>query len=431
MGWTNRLASGVAVAGSAFTLASPTLAQSLLTRDLPIAPALELPFETVLSRVRPSFDPVGVQAGPWRVDAAVDLRMAYDSNPAADSAGGSSDGLAEIAPRFQARANFGASGVDIVADSALGFFLDETTENYKNLNAAATGFVEVAQATRVSLQALYIRNKQARDAPDDESAIRAPVIEFPRLRARFARESGLIQGFVTAGYGWYRVGDSRRLTGVVQSNADRDRNIFDVSSELSIGRGDYPRGYVFLGYEDHAYRQLFDRSNLNRDAHVLTGMVGARVPLGSLVLFDAAVGANRMTFADDQLGHDTKLAVRGTITWTATPLMTVTLSTQKRLAPTSILNAFYVDRWDYGVAVDYEILRDLIGRVELSRSERDYKSIARSDSVTLGGLRLNYLVNNRFRLEAGYDYRKRSIDNVTVNTGFDRHRLFLGASWQL
>lgn len=432
MRWVHRVMTGAAFAGTAAFMAHGVKAQSLVVKDLPDT-RIDLPFETVLSRAHPDFDPIGYQAGPWRLNAGVDLRTAYDSNPAALPTGGKDDGVIEVAPAAELTGNWGDHGVRVSVDSALGFYLDDTQQDYRNVDSSLYGYIQTAENQQLNAQFRYRRMRQPRDDPDDDLLARTPVYSIPEATLSYTSDVGRLRYRVQGRYTWMRVGDSQFGNGLTRSNADRDRNVATLGATVSYGKGDWPRFYVSTLVARNAYVLPVDRSGFDRDGWQVTALAGVQLPLGPLVALDAAAGVSHYSFSSNALPDRSKMAFRANLAWSATPLLTVNLRAERMTGPTSLIGAQLLTRTDYRVGADYELLRNLLVHAEFGGSRRSYTGLTRRDTVIQGELTFRYMFNNAVGLEAGYNFRSRSVNRVPGNPDldFNRHRMFLGLSWQL
>ena len=76
------------------------------------------------------------------------------------------------------------------------------------------------------------------------------------------------------------------------------------------------------------------------------------------------------------------------------------------------------------VAVDHELLRNLLLRLDLGYAQDSFEGVARTDRNYEAGFGARYLMNRHVTLVARYDFRKRASDVPALD--FDQNLVMIG-----
>ncbi len=148
----------------------------------PAAPAAEIappgrgPSETVMSRPRPDFDPVGYELGGFRVFPEAVVTIGYDDNIYRTDRNQTGDLVSVVRPRVQIRSNFGQHRLDISAEAAAGFYAENDAENFFDYRGEMRGYVDLLRGLR--LEAALTFEHGHKDRGSVESGGGAEPTEF-------------------------------------------------------------------------------------------------------------------------------------------------------------------------------------------------------------------------------------------------------------
>ena len=115
--------------------------------------------------------------------------------------------------------------------------------------------------------------------------------------------------------------------------------------------------------------------------------------------------------------------------WYATSLMTVHLTASRLFHDTTIAGASATDDQFASLAVDYELLRNLILQAHVDFTDSRFVGTAREDKLFETGLTAKYLINRYLSADAGYAYQHR--DSTAAGQGFTDNLIRAGLHFQL
>jgi hypothetical protein len=210
--------------------------------------------------------------------------------------------------------------------------------------------------------------------------------------------------------------DVRALGGGTLDQDFRDGDIFVVG-----GRAGYifsPGYSIFVDahYNDRNYDTGFNDSTGWR---VLSG-----VEFEITNLLTGEVGAGYMQQDFDTGDEVSDFSYHAGLIWKPTPLMTVRLAGDRYVGESSLAGSPGPIATTVFTAIDYEVLRTLVGTPFAGIAFQDYISSSIDAQSIFAGIGADYDVN-RF-LSIGFDYRFEDVDYSGGGVDYDRH--FVGVN---
>ena len=366
----------------------------------------------VRERSRADYDSVGIRAGGFLLFPSLEIGVRHESNLYRTENQEKEDTVLTFGHRLTAVSQW--SNHELVFDAAIEADRHHTHRDEDSVDgyASARGRLDITRDTAVEADVYVERLHEDRGDPNT-AATTSPGI-YTRYGAdaqashRFNRISLAAEGSVTD------------LAHRSRDQADRDRRESDLTLQA---------GYMFLPeFEVFARATGIERTyerrqgRFDRDSEGWEVVAGAEADLGGIVSGEVFAGYLRQKYEAPVLPTVEGSAFGGSLNWNVTPLTTVS-ALLRRSVEESVLAASGFLATHGEVAVDHELLRNLVLSTNLSLARSDYEAIPggddRSDDVVgiyIGGLWLldryehvdfGYQVQHRGSTVSGEDYTSR------------------------
>ncbi len=364
--------------------------------------------ETVRDRARPELDALGVHAGAFFIFPSLRQNFTYNDNVFATDGNETSDVIYSLQPNVTVRSDWNQHSLNLSAGADLGFYFDETDENYEDYQVAISGSVDVTRRTVIRANGGYFHQHEARGNPDDVGG--AEPTELDRYRAGGSASHRFNRVAVTAGGRFERVDydDVDAVGGGKIDNDDRDRSIY--SPALEVGYQIRPQYVAFIRGEGEVvrYTRSLDRNGFNRDSDGFRVVGGARIDITNVIFGDVFAGYGKQRYDDSNFDSIDGIIFGSDMKWNPTRLTTVGLRLDRQLTETITNNSSGYVSSGVGLTVDHELLRNLILNAFFGYRNDDYDGIGRNDDNFRAGVGANYAMNRHFILNARYVYRTRN-----------------------
>ena len=393
--------------------------------------------ETVTNRPRPELDPLGVRAGGLFIYPRLGLQEFYNDNIFYTDSDEEDDFITLISPRVDVTSDWTKHAFDLYAKAAIGRYADQTDEDFEDFSVGTNGRLDITQRANLRAGVSYDRLHEGRGSPDDvrrvpgSAAVEPTLFDvgsvfltYRQVLGRFLLESG---GVVDR-LGYDNVGTE---AGGIIINDDRDRAIY--AGNLKIGYEFMP-GYTAFARGEVDYRRYdnlcCDADLVDRDSEGYLIEVGTDFDVTAVLFGDVAIGYRSQDY--DNLGFDTigDVAGRASLTWNPTGLTTVSaLITRGEVIETTLSGSAAIFETAGRVAVDHELLRNLLLQAAVSVGDEDFQDIDRSDTYVRAGFGAKYLMNRYIHLDLSYGYLSRG--SSAQGGDFTNNTIFLGALFRI
>ncbi len=380
--------------------------------------------ETVTSRARPQYDPVGLR---WRdassfVYPSMTYTQLYDSNVFATDGNETGDFISVFSPQLQILSDWSRHEFNFNMRADVGRYVAERSEDYQDILGEATGRYDITADSNIFGGMRIARRHEDRGSPD---AVRG---EFPTVFRTFEPQIGYFQRvnrFTFRADGNLRSFDFHDVftpLGKIDQD-DRDRKEW-----LAAGTASYeivPNYDAFVQFSGNArrYGQNPDNTGLDRDSNGFEAVAGTAVDLTGLIFGNVFAGYRQQNYFDGRLAGNGGPTLGADLTWTPTGLTTVKGFMNRTIEETTTIgnSGFFASR--FGASVDHELMRNLLLSGRGSAQYNDYDGAGnRKDWVYRAATNAKYLVNRNLYVTGGYEFTRRS-SNIP-NTNFNIH-LFL------
>ncbi len=377
---------------------SGTLGQQMSPRDVERG-------VTVLTRPRPEYDPLGVRLGGFRLDAAVEAGLGWDSNLFGRDRNVVSDGFASQTVDLSLASDWTthALGASAYMDSRQYFSHSEL--DWTDWNLGGFGRYDFSAYTNLEFRYRHYREHLDVYNFDVQSAgIFRPVqYDSDEVQLTGSTRFNRLGLLATGNFRTYRFEDVT-VAGVVNPVSVNDFNTaigaFGASYALAPGR--FITGIVRL--QDITYQESVSRP---RDSFTWEALVGFQYDFDGVWQGRIAFGWRQRNYRGPGLKPLEGPAVEGELTWLPTQLTTVSFSVRRSIEESIRADAVSFQRLTGAVRVDHEMLRNLILGAEFRADRREYDQP--NQTVTDGVVTLNarYLLNRSMALVGTYSFYKR------------------------
>lgn len=379
----------------------------------------------ITERPRPAYDPLGIRAGSFLIFPSLTVAETYDDNVFATADDEESDFVTRLSPRLNVASNFSRHSLGFSVGSDVAFYADTGDENnYQDAFGDIGGTLDITRDSRLSLNLNAGRFHDDRDDPEDVATDDLSTF------LRYGGTLTFYQGFNRLNFRLREIvtrEDYFDLDGVSQDARDE----IEYDSRLRVGYFISPRFNLFT----EGRYIITDRDEdepVNRDSTGWEARLGTEVDITAVLFGEAFVGYRQESFDDDERFDDESgISFGADLTWNPTTLTTVTLGGDADFDSTTNVstNASSNFETNIALAVDHELLRNVLIGADVAYERDDFEGIDRTDDTIRAGAGVTYLLNRYLSLSGDYDFTDRSSDVATEE--FTRNRFTISITAQL
>ena len=383
------------------------------------------PEVTVLSRLRPEYDPPGIRSGefiirPWLVESG-----GYESNVLGTSAAKGS-ALVESNAEVSAQSDFSRNSVHAAVSVDDLRYLDLARQSYTNWQAAIGGTLDIGRDT-LSLDYSHLTLNQT--ALDLDTPIITTPLPFTIDVARVAYRALLSRLSVTPNVSVARFSFSNGYTaGGPYQQSYRDRNV--VTPGVTLGYELAPRRQLVLVVNDAVAAYDTAAPGLaRRDYNDLSVLVGLDDEISGALRLRLLGGYETRQFSSAQYSTIQAPVLEASASWTPTGLTTVTATVARRIEDANAEATAGTTELSGQLRIDHEYLRNLLLYAEGGVYQDQYSQGGGSQVLWRGGAGVTHLVSRSVRIGldyAVYDRQGRAGGTVQgVGPNYIDHRILL------
>ncbi len=375
--------------------------------------------DTVASRPRPEYDPLGVRAGSFLIFPSVAIEEQYESNIFFTPDDEEDDFITRIIPSLTAQSTWSNHSLSLRGGADAGFYADNSDENYVDYFVGATGRLDIRRSTSLTLSPEFRHDHESRSSPDDPGTGKEPTeFDVYRSEAQLFHNFGRINATVGGEFERFSYEDVPLAAGGGDlNNHERDRN--EYLGSLRIGYEIQPtyEAFVLGTYSVIDYDGL--EGGVNRDSDGYFIGAGMDLDLTGVLFGEVFIGFESRDYDSSALDDFSGVSGGGELTWNVTRLTTVTGAASVAVRETTVAGASGSLLAAGDLDVDHELLRNLLIGVDGSIARDDFEGIDRVDYVYGAGADVTYLINRY--LSAGLDYSFQTRDSDAAGEDFDNH----------
>jgi len=386
---------------------------------LPPAPGEEPSYtgQTVTSRLRPEFDPIGLRLGSFFFFPRGELDEAYNSNIFATTNSPTYDLITGLQPGFDLLSIFPRNALNVHGSSALQIYADHPAQNTQDGLITADGRLDVTAGSSFYGNAQMAHQHISYGSPNSPGNIAQPVTYWTYLaRAGYVQEGRRVSLAIDLGVTAAQYNAAPLVGGGVLPQSSQDITISDAAVRTSYEIIPDYQAYIRLG------GSLFDYSHTvpggtRANSSIYRVNLGLQILPRHLIYGTVYTGYLVQDFAQSGLGNVSAPDFGGRLVWNVTPLTTLTftgLRTFNTGTPSSGTTAIpgpagngYLSTTVVANA-DHELLRNLLLNLNTSYENDNFQGITRTDNVFTVGAGARYLVNRNLFLGGFFTYYQRN-----------------------
>ena len=413
--------------------------------------------QTVMTRPRPDYDPLGIRLGSFIVHPTLGVTGTYDSNVFATPSGTKSDFYATETPGVTVNSDWNRHSLAFTATGQFKQYATQTTENVNNAATDLRGRYDISNGQYFIADGGYALQHEDRASPDSTVNQRQPT-EYHVTGAYLAYVHELtriglrVDGTATS----YDFNSQFTNTGILVPENDRDRIEYvlapRVSYEFIPGYQAFVRGVgnirrynqqdQTLLHPDPGDFRIQDQSARRNSAGYEVD-VGTAIEVTRIITAEIYAGFLHQEYQSPLFPNVNGLAYGGNLLWNVTPLTSLKGSFSQSVAETTLVvlaptiaptalnpipqaaaSASY--ETNVQLTAEHELLRNVLLTASVGYVRDDYKGIVRVDDTYGGAVGARYLMNRNIRLTADLSYSKR--DSNVPGAGYDRVIGIVGAT---
>lgn len=369
------------------------------------------PGETVATRPRPQYDPVGFrwQEAGFFVYPDFSFVQVYDTNVFSQESGETDDFISIMSPQVTMRSDWGRHELNFNGRVDVGKYWSEDEEDYEDLLGEATGRYDITRDSNIFGGFRASKRHEDRGSPDDVRG------EFPTVFRAYEPQIGFFQRLnrmtvtVEGRLRKFDYDDATTPFGKI-NNDDRDRKEWTGAVTASYEIVPNYDAFVQGSANVRAYNTNVDDNGLDRDSKGFEISAGTAIDLTGLVFGNVFVGYRRQSYEDGRLSSNGGPGFGMDMTWTPTGLTTVQGFITRTIEETTVIggSGFFATR--FGGSVDHELMRNVLLNGSASLQLNRYEGIDRDDNLYRAATSAKYLLNRNLYFSAGYEYTHRDSD---------------------
>ncbi len=386
--------------------------------------------ETVLTRERPEWDPIGLRLSGFLLFPELAVTQNYNDNIFADRDGEISDYIIDIQPRLRVESDWNNHALNLQADADIGRYLDNSAENFEDYRFLLDGRLDITRETLFLGGVGYAQNHEKRGSPDDvggSEPTRFTVSEgFARFRHGFNRLTVQMDGRIRE-HDFHNVPGSN---GII-INDDRDRTRTEGGLRFSYEFIPQVEGFIRGVINTQSYNTRSDDTGLDRSSSGYLAVIGTDIDFTGITFGEIYAGYLFQDLDDPGFNDVEGYVFGGLLTWNVTGLTTVRFDVEREIEETTVGRASSVFASRAGVMVDHELLRNLLLNASFFFTREEFEGIDRNDNLYEVEVGSKYLLNRYLYLSLGYRYTRRDTEQPGEGNNLGYEENVIGFTAQL
>lgn len=388
--------------------------------------------DTVLTRPRPEYDPIGIRAGSFFFFPRATVVEEYNDNIFATEHNREDDFITQLSPGLSVESDWNNHALNFGAEGDFGIYAKHNSENYQDYAFVTDGRLDITRDAQLSGGGGATRRHEDRGNPDSDFGAKDPTVyyqydAFATYFQQFGRFSATVDGqFFRRDYD-----DNENLQGQNINNDDRDRNVYGGGI-----RGGYeiiPAYEAFVRFDanNRVYDETPDDTGVKRDSWGYGIVGGLAFDISGITVGDVYFGYRDQIY-DRDLSNISGPTGGMSLDWNVTPLTTVGANIARTIEETTETGASGYWATAGTLRVDHELLRNVLLNVSGGVTNNDYEGIARNDFIYRAGIGGRYLLNRHFSATLNYVFTRRdSKDAPGGDEDYTENRVLIGITGQL
>lgn len=380
---------------------------------------------TVLNRERADFDPVGVRLGAFRLDAAAELGLGWDSNLFGTRRNRRSDGYGVLGAEAGIASDWSQHAVGATARIERRQYFEESALDWTDYAVGIFGRYDINAENNVELRYNRVQEHlEVEDIDVQTAGLARPVPYFyDEVQAQGSTRFNRIGLTAIGNWRGYRFDDVDLGGPAAGGPVNRGQiSRFDFNStlgalglsyEIAPGRFANLIGrYQQIRYENSA--------QAGRDSNTWEVLAGLTYDFDGVWQARVAAGYRQRDYEGAGFRTLSGPAFEGEVTYQPTLLTTLRLSGRRTIEESIRNNAVSFTRTQATFNVDHEYLRNVILGLELAVDRREYEQPSQRATDGVAVLSARWLINRNLSLVGSYQHVRR-LDSSAGIPEFDRN----------
>jgi hypothetical protein len=358
-----------------------------------------------------AYAPLGARVpGQFLFHPTVGVKERYQSNIFRTDNNEESDFITSVQPGFLLKSDWAVHALDITALGDLGYYADNTSENYQDYRLGAKGRFDIMHDTYFTGKLTHDHLHENRGSPNNLGG--ADPTEFDRtvIGAGFTRELGLLKLYADVDNEEWSYDENSSLPG----QRDRDRSQQNYKAKLAYELSPDYEAYVSYAFRDRQFDSNTSGVSADSKAHEI--IAGTDIYLTGTMRADIYGGYTRQTY--DQSNIDTLDFINygGSLNWSLTPITSLQADVYRDVRPSITGTTTDYVETSFGAQLAHALRDNWIADARLRYVNDEFFDTTganvREDDVYLAGLGMDYLLDRGLAVRGTYDLFTRDSDQV-------------------
>ena len=328
----------------------------------------------------------------------IQITAYHDDNIYATKTAKESDIVTIVSPTLKINSRWDRHSLKLDGGANLGYYTDNTDENYKDYWLEASGRYELGATTSLFGGAGYNKKHESRDSKESAQSTDEPTtynVQSLQLGGRHMLADYVIRLGLT-----YENLDFDNVGGLI--NDDRDRVHTGLGLRVTKDYDKQTKLFVqgLLNERDYDLEQ----NGFSRDSSGYSVAAGIIKEFGEKDRIEAYAGLLSQDY--DYSGFDTVTEpnVGVNLRWYPAESYKLTGNLSRTLSETTQEDASGYLYTHLKLQLDKRMFTDYVGYISYSHGEADYQDDTREDSINSYGIGLNYYMSPKILFSAGYNH---------------------------
>ncbi|SFG20337.1 hypothetical protein SAMN05518801_11048 [Novosphingobium sp. CF614] len=405
--------------------------------DLIVQPAIPQDFNrdrnvSVTERPQPDYSPLGVPLGGFKLYPRIETGAGGTSNTYYTL----QDKIASPFLYVQGSARLASSWsrhlLRITATATQRDYIGESRRNENQWSLDAFGRLDVYHSLTIEADAKASRQTENLFS----GAVTSTVAALSHYRRNFASlkttyTQGRLRTFALLDYTNLSYSNAPLLTGDIFDASSRNRHVVRLTGQLEYARSPSVSLFAQLGgartVYDHDPLSGLPRTN-SKEARLL---VGTNVDIAGRVRGTIGLGYSIRDYDASVYRPVRGLSVEAQLEAFPTDRLTIGLSSERTIEDSTVGSRAPYWNSEFGLRVDYELLRNCIITATGEYSRQSYLDSSRKNNIYRMGTAARYSVSRRMSLRGAISYSQRSSSNNADLGSANEARIEAGIAYQL
>jgi hypothetical protein len=357
------------------------------------------------------FAPVGVDVGTLRLKPFVETGLGFDSNPNRQSVG------VTASPFVQTEGGVGITSLwsqhSLTADLRGGYtdYFRLPIANHPDASAVVDGRIDVTRDTKIDLEGRFALSTQTPGSPQLAVPGATFIVNRPSI-VSYGTTAGVSQTFnrLTLGlkgtFDRFSYEDATLSDGSTLALSTENYNAYGLTAraayELTPGLIPFVEATGDMRHHD----SLLDVYGYERNSTGISGRAGSTFEISRMLTGDLSAGYANRHYVDQRLPDLNGPTVDGTLTWTATPLTTLTAKANTYLSETTQAGTSGAISRTVSLQLAHALFRNLTLTGVVSYTNNDYVGEPIHENYYAGQIKADYSITRDIILRASYTHSR-------------------------